>query len=1021
MKPCFLCLVARAAVLVCAWCAADVLAQWHAPETNYHDPVQRVFPVELARVLAWRENAAGGAGISEVTYELNCAEDGAAEWTLRWLDGSGGVWREARVGYRAALLAGGPDFYRNVARQLRAQPWAAFAKTSEARLEEAFWGGLGQMQVSRMAGVREAMRDGGALRENPLDAGAAARVAGGLLAATVPSVGGMFTLDSTLAARGAAWLALAEEAAGESTLAGDLRWAVVLKLAQREDQAMRLELNVRAGEGPGGGAAGALPESAREAREWWQFVTGPNERRAMLLQAAHHESAAKGAALLGHAVRLGEKGSLLPEAAQLLYGRDSEFSPELLELHDYTWLTTDRQARHWAVFLWADAARADWLRTMRQIPDAERRQIEGLDEAIKEALLPPKLDSAMIKERGRKAVRATGEDFDARNMLDQVLPGFRKSAPLIQLGRWAGGGKLEPVAVASARDLLGFGWEMCGMQLRSQLRMIPFAPARSALRDKILEHTPELEVFFGDGRRSQEIRGAEHLDRLQRVDLMAETLLFARTVADRNYKDRRTKTKMEDAHAREMGRRGWLMPHHMECVATASTYSAGKTALAAEFFERAHAEGGPVLDRKLLVSLMSREASAKRMLGDKFDEVARLLAANVDGGDVLLARNAKAREAAERSKAAREAREAAKEGGAETRQPGGGHELQMMKGLEDTFWKEPTALAAIRFVAFCIESNATEPARRFFGEAWPLLEDDAGRKTLLFMMTALALVENDLDGVRRFLPLFDRKDTHPKLVFMFLLALADQDERDARQVAAGAVEADAKGSKNLDEYISLWRNLRKPGTPEYRSAFERLSSSSGWPLFQWIIARQTDMDTETLIAFLGGERAQGANRMLVNCLRKQKKDYRDALRTEGGRIEATVRVLIWHVAAREFEKPKISNADLPSLRPENPPQPVRRALLAEREKWVEERFGRECAGLRTADEWWAFYQDWRARNRVGAGHEGEASALALERQAVLLRMFSKRHPGDARVWDARLALARSGRLEGAVGNSAANE
>jgi len=31
-------------------------AQFYAPETEFHDRVQRFFPVEAARVLAWRAN-----------------------------------------------------------------------------------------------------------------------------------------------------------------------------------------------------------------------------------------------------------------------------------------------------------------------------------------------------------------------------------------------------------------------------------------------------------------------------------------------------------------------------------------------------------------------------------------------------------------------------------------------------------------------------------------------------------------------------------------------------------------------------------------------------------------------------------------------------------------------------------------------------------------------------------------------------------------------------------------------------
>ncbi|OAM91471.1 hypothetical protein AW736_03175 [Termitidicoccus mucosus] len=971
------------ALFVCAWCAPDVFAQWYAPETNYHDPVQRVFPVELARVLAWRENAAHGAGIAEVTYDLDCAEDGAAEWTLRWLGENGGVWREVKVSYRAALLLGGPDFYRNIARQLRAQPWAAFERTSETDLETAFWEGLWQMQASRMATLREAMSDG-ALKKNHRDAGAAARLAGELLASTVPSVGGMLTLDSTLAARGAAWLALAEEAAegGEMSLAGDLRWAVVLKLAQREEQALRMELNVRAGRRPGDDIAQSLPGEARGAREWWQFVLGPNERRETLLQAARHESPAKGAALLGHAVRLGEHPFALTQAAELLYGRDNAQLPQLLDLHDLIGLTAGPQVQHWVLLLWADAARADWLRTMRQLSDAERGRISGLDEAIKEALLPPKLDGAMIMERVRNAFEATKSGFDARHMLDQVSPGFRKSAPLIRLGYREGEGRLEPVAVVSTRDLLCFGWEMCGVQSRMRWRMIPFPQAKTVLRDQMLEHAPELGPFFQTERWSREIPEVANLDRLQRIEHMAETLLFAPAGRVFGVPESPDKT-FNVERTRRMGRRGWLMPMHMKWVALAHTETIGDNAIAPEFFERIHAEGGMVMDRVLLLALLGRPA-AKAILGDKFQEIVRMLSASMAEGDPVL----------EASRLA-ELRE----------RP----DAEFLKMQECVFWMAPDMAMARNFFGVCLEINAFQPMRRFFEEARPMLDDDPQFYELVMGVAALALVENDLDGVRRYLPLLGRENAKHRAMLAFLLAVADQNMEDAKQAAAEIVAAGMTEAKNIDGYVALWAALRNRHSPDYRNAFDHLSKVQGWPIFQWIVARQAGMDTEELIKFLGGDQAREANQMLVHCLRKQKGPYRRALRAGMIRMDPLSLVLVQHVASRQFGQPEVTNADLPSLRPEKPPLPLRKALLAEREKGIEQRFARECAAFRTAGEWWAFYQEWKTRNRIGPGREGDTSVDLLERQAVLLRLFSKQHPGDARVWDARLALARSGK------------
>jgi hypothetical protein len=62
-------------------------AQFYAPETDYHDVAQRHFVVELARVLAWREDQQGGK-IAQVTYEVRSADDHTTSWKIHWLDAS---------------------------------------------------------------------------------------------------------------------------------------------------------------------------------------------------------------------------------------------------------------------------------------------------------------------------------------------------------------------------------------------------------------------------------------------------------------------------------------------------------------------------------------------------------------------------------------------------------------------------------------------------------------------------------------------------------------------------------------------------------------------------------------------------------------------------------------------------------------------------------------------------------------------------------------------------------------------
>ena len=66
----------------------SALAQFYAPETEYHDPVQRLFPVEAARVLAWRANQQTNR-FADVTYTVSTATNGTTSWSLAWLGTDG--------------------------------------------------------------------------------------------------------------------------------------------------------------------------------------------------------------------------------------------------------------------------------------------------------------------------------------------------------------------------------------------------------------------------------------------------------------------------------------------------------------------------------------------------------------------------------------------------------------------------------------------------------------------------------------------------------------------------------------------------------------------------------------------------------------------------------------------------------------------------------------------------------------------------------------------------------------------
>src|ERR1017187_2039317 len=129
--------------------AASGQAQFYAPETEYHDKVQRRFVVELARILAWRENLQGG-NFKEVTYSVTVNSNRVITWNLHWLDAQGKALRGAEVHYPESLLLEGPGFYRNVFKQMwSAGKWSPLPKVSDPELTQRYWAAADQAGMSR--------------------------------------------------------------------------------------------------------------------------------------------------------------------------------------------------------------------------------------------------------------------------------------------------------------------------------------------------------------------------------------------------------------------------------------------------------------------------------------------------------------------------------------------------------------------------------------------------------------------------------------------------------------------------------------------------------------------------------------------------------------------------------------------------------------------------------------------------------------------------------------------------------
>ncbi|OAM89953.1 hypothetical protein OH491_16940 [Termitidicoccus mucosus] len=940
--------------------AAVARAQSYAPEVNYHDPVQRVFVVELARVLAWRENLAG-AGIAEVRYEVRCDESGACVWMLRWLDAQGALWREIPLFYAAPTLADGAGFYRETVAQLLAHRWTGFDADADAAarapnaaqtLDEAFWDGLGQMGISRMATVRAVIADESAVTDLR-DTAAAARMAGQLLACAVPGQASMLTLDSTLAARGAAWLALAEHAADAAPAAGKpfaaswRRWAVVLWLARRQAQAMKMWH--LAGSPPDAFATTA----EAQARGWWQFVLTPRQpdkihiadsRRlapkprknpnlhpylneppksptpqqfAAAVAAANADAiaAADERERLRLALKPREPGEFYLEAARhdapawsaalLAAGAVAEGSArnmvaclplvshfELQSEHDYAPLVAEARSRpHEPVIArWMQAARRDWLRTLDD-------RIENSN-TTENAVLPSPAAGDSVLADAVAAARVESER-DTAVYPDGALAGFPSLANLIGLAYREGAGPLAPAASVTTRDLLNFGWENTGVQLAARHDFLancyPSPQLAANFKAAVAAALPQLAVFFQQNNWDASLPAIDHLDRLQRIEAAGAPMFFApgpvfgvALPAGAAYSPPR---------CGYMAMRGWLLRGQSAWALLGLAASSTDALALSRLVRRSHDEGGPLNDHRLLAVLSNPGNAANfRRLPD-LDALRALLASRLAPGALPPTTRIHAWQ---------------------TLPP-----LERAQSAERAFWETPGDDYLLFTLKSYLEANAPGAVARFHDQAIDLMERPQNGMAAGVYRLLPAMLDLDEDGMTAVLV---RENAlgfscyHPRLYPA--LALGRLDELEEMQTSiARADPQNVFWGKMMPGLLSTWRAL---GTPQGLAALRAFAAENPFSIeYLWVFSRAARLTTgERIILFGGGEAggATGARACVVARLRGDRDSFDAAWKTvfPGGTENVAYNmehILLWRLRHELFADRPLTDAGAPGLRP----------------------------------------------------------------------------------------------------------
>ena len=526
-------------------------AQFYAPDTEYHDCVQRVFVVEAARVLAWWMDRRG-TNLAEVSYQVTTRGDQSTIWELRWLDAAGKPLKTATVSYAADMLKSGPEFYRSVFKQLWMSGWKNAPAMVPSETIDRFWRGAAKAGVSREQSLRAAL-DGLHKTATAPDQEWVPEMAGLLTHATLPSIADRVSLDSVLLARGAAWLAMAEQATSDQL---DALWVPVLFQAGRERAAAQIWQKK---------FASKLAKATAQQAGWDIWMRKPKSREIFLF-ATDSTNLAMAMAMLAYDVKVNQTGRLLAELIGELVGSEME----LPRLHNYGPLFashTSISGGHILNGAWPFFNRAEWVQLLTQYSPSAldyRGYLEPLGAVTNTLSATARLD----------------EDIDSS------IAGLRECTPVLRLGPREGLGALIPTGVATARDLLNYGWEMTGLQMGRRYYFVRrrwSVPDRAEPIVKIV--TGELEGLVPLFLSSKEANVANYRDSVSRLELLDGYFPGAETEGA----DDPQAAKLNQATL--FVRRSWLRPGNVYAqVRWLSTLRAGSEVTA--LIEEVQQEGG---------------------------------------------------------------------------------------------------------------------------------------------------------------------------------------------------------------------------------------------------------------------------------------------------------------------------------------------------------------------------------------------------------------------------------------------
>jgi len=832
----FGCIVKKFTWILAAWMLITGLeadAQFYAPDTDYHDRAQRLFVVEAARILAWRENLQDPK-ITEITYTVAADTNEDTTWHVDFLDHQGQVVKAIQASYPTNLLNQGPAFYRNVFQQLwAAGKWTPAARISAVELNDRFWEGADLNGISRETGIQAAF-ELQTNRSRYSEAVYAPQFAGLLSQVPMPSLCGGVTLDSTLLARGAAWLAFSEAMLPDRKMATDKNWAPILFMAGRENGASALwKASAEAKE---------VSEHHHALYEWWNFFLSRPKARAAFEFVADARQRRFAMPMMTYYSRLEYLGRPLVTVLPALYGNDPDTLGQLYDYGGFLQASTDVGGGRVLEGAWPAIFREQWLKLLHNLP------LDPTDYTGHTNL--------MLKTwSGRGSSRSTADDAS--------LTGLKEFAPLLELSYEQGTGKINPVATVSARDLLNYGWELNALEMGARYYFVQKVWGVPDLARAIFDAgTRDIEgqmPFFPIAEQRQVFNLQQSRLRLQMVDDLAWRSMedvnpFCKDLSDTN-----------GAHL--FIKRCWLRPYEVRLQA----YILGQGCSCDEVFDflaTCHTECGwksDVLTMEFLEGWQQKELDAWPRLGKLKEQIAEGM---VDPCSLqmhaLYRKNFAKLSTADRAAA-----------------------------YEKVFWQNPDCGVEQTVVNGYIESGAWKSAKRFYTEARPIFSGDVQFSVLISpQLWMLGFLSHD----EELMNLASQNDTgsYSSMMDEVWQAVA-HDEPGKAEAMLGEIinryESDQgpqSQARRMKGFMPLIPALADPHNHRHEEALDYFGKSTDAVFFRWILIQKLKLNAAEATRFLGGRETDRLRRLMILGLENAgedqlKKSFVDYIESSGNK------------------------------------------------------------------------------------------------------------------------------------------